>query len=85
MKTLAIRLEDDLHARLTIVAKLAETSVTDVIRRGIETQVQSMSSDPSLRAKADVLRQEIEREAREQQGALQELFSSPASRQARKQ
>lgn len=85
MKTLAIRLEDDLHARLTIVAKLAETSVTDVIRRGIETQVQSMSSDPSLRAKADALRQEIEREAREQQGALQELFSSPSVRQARKQ
>lgn len=84
MKTLAIRLDDDLHARLTIVAKLAKTSITDAIRQAVETQVQSMSSDPALQAKADALRQEIEREAKEQQGAIAQLFGTQQPRQTSK-
>ena len=63
MKTLAIRLDDDLHARLTIVAKLAEVSLTDAIRQAIESHVQTMSAKPDIQAKADALRQDIEREA----------------------
>ena len=35
-----------------------------------------MSSDPELSAKAEALREEIEREAREQQGALSLLFGA---------
>lgn len=84
MKTLAIRLDDDLHARLTIVAKLAEISITDAIRQAVETQVQTMSSDPTLQAKADALRQEIDREAEEQRTALAGLFGPQAPRQASK-
>ena len=76
MKTLAIRLDDDVHARLTILAKLADVSLTDAIRQAIETQIKVMSSDPDLQAKADALREEIEREAREQQGALSLLFGA---------
>lgn len=76
MKTLAIRLDDDVHARLVILAKLADVSLTDAIRQAIETQIQVMSSDPSLSAKAEALREEIEREAREQQGALSLLFGA---------
>ena len=76
MKTLAIRLDDDVHARLVILAKLADISLTDAIRQAIETQIQVMSSDPDLQAKADALRKEIEREAREQQRALSLLFGA---------
>ena len=78
MKTLAIRLDDDVHARLVILAKLADVSLTDAIRQAIETQIQVMSSDPDLQAKADALREEIDREAREQQGALSLLFGATA-------
>lgn len=78
MKTLAIRLDDDVHARLTILAKLAEVSVTDAVRQAIESHIQVMSSDPSLSAKAKALRDEIDREAREQQGALSQLFGATA-------
>ena len=78
MKTLAIRLDDDVHARLVILAKLADVSLTDVIRQAIETQIQVMSSDQNLSAKADALREEIDREAREQQGALSLLFGATA-------
>lgn len=76
MKTLAIRLDDDVHARLVILAKLADVSLTDAIRQAIESQIQVMSSDPSLSAKAEALREEIDREAREQQGALSLLFGA---------
>lgn len=80
MKTLAIRLDDDLHARLTIVAKLAEVSLTDAIRQAIESHVQTMSAKPDIQAKADALRQDIEREAREQQGAISQLFGAPPTK-----
>lgn len=76
MKTLAIRLDQDVHARLTILAKLAGVSLTDAIRQAIETQIHAMSSDPTLLAKAEALREEIDREAREQQGALSQLFGA---------
>ncbi|AQP47283.1 DNA-binding protein [Tessaracoccus aquimaris] len=76
MKTLAIRLDDDVHARLVILAKLADVSLTDAIRQAIESQIQVMSSDPALSAKAEALREEIDREAREQQGALSLLFGA---------
>ena len=76
MKTLAIRLDDDVHARLVILAKLAGVSITDAIRQAIESQIQVMSSDPALSAKAEALREEIDREAREQQGALSLLFGA---------
>ena len=86
MKTLAIRLDDDLHARLTIVAKLAEVSLTDAIRQAIESHARTMSAKPDIQAKADALRQDIEREAREQQGAISQLFgTSPAKPTTRKQ
>ena len=87
MKTLAIRLDDDLHARLTIVAKLAEVSLTDAIRQAIESHVQTMSAKPDIQAKADALRQDIEREAHEQQGAISQLFGAtpPTKPTTRKQ
>ena len=36
MKTLAIRLEEDQHAQLSMIAKLEEVTVTDAIRQAIE-------------------------------------------------
>ena len=35
MKTLAIRLEDDLHAQLTMVAQLGELTITDAISNSL--------------------------------------------------
>lgn len=74
MKTLAIRMEDDVHARLSILAKLAGLTVTDAIRAGIERQIEAMASDPALSSRASDLRAEIEREAAEQRAAIAELF-----------
>jgi hypothetical protein len=88
MKTLAIRLEDEQHARLTILAKLSDLSVTDAIRTAIDTHLQTLAADPELSAKAEALTATIEQEAAEQREAIKALFgptTKPAtgSRQSR--
>lgn len=79
IKTLAIRLDADLHARLTILARLSAQSVTDLIRQAIETRLNELAQDPDLVAKAKQLQDEIEREANEQKGALTALFKTAAA------
>ena len=82
MKSLAIRLEDEQHARLVILAKLSEVSLTDTIREAIDTHLAKLASDPTISAKAEALTSEINREAAEQRDAIAALFgtSKPAAR-----
>ena len=61
MKTLAIRLEDEQHARLTILAKLSDVSVTDAIRQAIDSQIVQMAAVPEIAAKASELQATIAR------------------------
>ena len=79
MKTLAIRLEDEQHARLTILSKLAEVSVTDTIRTAIEERLATLAANPEISAKAESLTAEIEREATEQRDAIAALFGTKAA------
>ena len=79
MKTLAIRLEDEQHARLSILAKLAGSSVTDTIRDAIETHLTSLANNPEISAKANALTDEINREAEEQRTAIAALFGTSKS------
>lgn len=73
-KTLAIRLDADLHARLTILARLTEVSTTEVIRRAIETEVARLASSQEIADRASDLQTAIAREADEQRAAIQALF-----------
>jgi predicted transcriptional regulator len=67
LKTLAIRLEPELHARVTILARLTNVSVAEVIRRAIETEVAQLATNPQIMAKATDLQTAITREADEQE------------------
>lgn len=78
IKTLAIRLDPDLHARITILARLTGVSVTDAIRVAIEKHVDVMASDPAVAAKASELRAQIAKDADDQQAAIQALFGATA-------
>lgn len=80
MKTLAIRLEDEQHARLTILAKLSDVSVTDAIRTAIETHLDTLAANPELSAKAEALTTAIDQEAAEQREAIKALFGTPATK-----
>lgn len=77
VKTLAIRLDEELHARITILARLANLSVTDTIRDAIEKHAEVMATDPAIAAKASALREQIARDAQDQQTAIQALFGTP--------
>jgi membrane protein involved in colicin uptake len=74
MKTLAIRLEEDVHAQLSAIAQLGGTTITDEIRQAIEAHLLAKRNDPELTARADAARHEIEREAQARQQALTDLF-----------
>lgn len=74
MKTLGIRLEDELHAQLSVLAQLAGTSITDEIRQAIEEHLEAKRSDPELTQRAQAVRDEIEREAQNRQAAIATLF-----------
>lgn len=76
MKTLAIRLEDEQHARLTMLAKLSDLTVTDAIRQAIDAYVAVLAATPEVSARAEAARAEIDREAAEQRAALAQLFGT---------
>jgi hypothetical protein len=77
MKTLGIRLEDELHAQLSVLAQLAESSITDEIRLAIERHVETRRTDPELTLRAQAVREEIDREAQLRQNAIATLFGPP--------
>ena len=76
MKTLAIRLDDDLHAQLSVMAQLANVSVTDAIRQAIEGHLATMRSNPELSARAEAVLADIERDAADRKQAIANLFGS---------
>lgn len=83
VKTLALRLEPAQHARLVMLARLTETTVADLIRAAIDTQLTALAADPDVAAKAEAASAAIQADAAEQQAALQGLFGSPKSRRTR--
>jgi hypothetical protein len=79
MKTLAIRLEEEQHAQLTVIAQLEEVTVTDAIRQAIETWINERRNNPQLKARAETVLAAIEKEATTRKGAIAALLSGAAS------
>ncbi len=79
MKTLAIRLEDDVHAQLTMLAQLEGLTVTDAIRQAISSFVEAKRSNPELSAKAEAVLADIDRDAASRRDAIASLFDSGQS------
>lgn len=77
MKTMAIRLDDELHARLVVLAQLQNTSITDIIRRSIDDYIEAKRQDPSLAAQASDVLADIDRAAANRREAIATLFTTP--------
>ncbi|HEX3852288.1 MAG TPA: hypothetical protein VHW01_15065 [Polyangiaceae bacterium] len=75
-KTLAIRLDDDTHAQLQVIAKLQETSIAAEIQQAIEAHLQTKRSDKELSGRAAAVLESIEAEAKQRQAAIANLFAS---------
>jgi len=78
-KTLAIRLDDELHARLSAIAQLRGNPIVDEIRQAIDAHIEHVSSSPELTAKAESVLEDIEREADTKRNAIAALFGSQPS------
>lgn len=74
VKTLAIRLELDQHAELTLIAQLRGNTVTDEIREAIEAHIMRIKADPIYASKADQVLADIERQATARRDAFARLF-----------
>lgn len=70
MKTLAIRLEDNLHMQLAVLAKLEGINITDAIRSAIENYIARYNTSPELKAKAKEMLDQIDREFLEHKRTL---------------
>lgn len=76
VKTLAIRLEPDLHAQLSLIAQLRGSTITDEIRAAIESHIAAVKADATLAGRADDVLESIERDANARRGAIATLFGS---------
>lgn len=74
MKTVAIKVDDDLHAQLLLVAQLEGTTLTDVIRQAVEQYVEGLKGGDGLASKAQSLLDEIERDVATRREAVRSLL-----------
>lgn len=74
VKTLAIRLEPDLHQQLSLIAQLQDSTITDEIRTAIEHHIAALKARPEIAAKADSVLADIERDAAARRNAIATLF-----------
>lgn len=83
IKTIAILLEPDMHAQLSLIAQLRSSTITDEIRLALAAHVESIKSLPELAARADDVLDAIEREAVARRQAIATLFgTAPAAVQS---
>ena len=81
VKTLAVRIREDLRAQLDIIAQLNDRTVTEEIRFALEAWIKKSKSDPSVLQRAEHVRAEIEREATTKRNAISAIFDAKASKQ----
>jgi hypothetical protein len=76
VKTLGIRLPDELHMQFVLAAGLDGLSLTDAIRRAVEVYVETKRSETGFSERASAALAEIEREANSRRAAIQALLGS---------
>jgi len=74
LRTLAVRITEDLRAQLDIVSQLTGRSTTEEIRLALEYWIEKTKSDPAIQKKAAAIRTEIEREAQTRRKAIAAIF-----------
>jgi hypothetical protein len=78
VKTLAIRLDQEQHAQLSMIAQLEELTITDAIRDAIDRWIESKRNNPQLQQRAEAVLESIEQEAATRRGAIAALLSDEA-------
>jgi hypothetical protein len=77
MKTLAIRLEDEEHELLVLIARVDGLTLADELRQAIQSHVSAKRSAPDFTERAQAILAEIDQEAAARRSAIQSLFGEP--------
>lgn len=83
-KTIAVRVEEQLHSQLQFISQLSGTTITDEIRTAIERRITAAQDDPDLLERAHAARQEIEREAAARSAAIAGFIGHTATTSERR-
>lgn len=76
VKTLAIRLEPDVHTQLTLIAQLRESTITEEIRKALTAHITSVRENTDLASQAETAIAEIDRQAAARREAIAHLFGN---------
>src|SRR5215813_9070857 len=77
-KTIGVKLPDEVHAQLVLIASLDGASLTDAIRQAIDFFIERRRGEGDMAARAQRALDEIEREAALRRDALSALFGPHA-------
>ena len=76
LKTVALKVDDELHAQLMAVAQLEGITATELIRDAVVNHLRVKQEDGSLAARAQAVLDEIEREAASKREAIAAMFGT---------
>lgn len=74
MRTIAIRVEDELHTQLTLLAQLSGRPLVEEIREAIDEHIARKGSDVDLTAQAEAALAEIDRSTASRKQAIEALL-----------
>ena len=84
LRTLAVRITEDLRAQLDVVAQITGRSTTEEIRVALEHWVEKTKSDPAILQRAAAIRADIEREAQTRRNAISAIFGAEGTAEEEK-
>lgn len=76
VKTLAIRLEPDMHAQLSLIAQLRGSTITEEFRTALVAHIAAAKGAPELAERAESAVADIERHAALRRDAIATLFAA---------
>ena len=74
MRTIAIRVEDELHEQLTLLARLAGRPLVEEIREAVDEHIARKGNQVDLTAQAEKALAEIDRDAANRRKAIESLL-----------
>jgi hypothetical protein len=78
IRTIAVRVPEDVHTRLSFVAQLRDSTITGEVRAAIDSWITAAQDDPDVLARAQEAREAIEREAAARSAAIAGFMGTAA-------
>jgi predicted transcriptional regulator len=75
MRTMAIRVDDEVHATFVILSQVDGISLSDELKLALDNHVARRKDEPGFAEKAQAVLEEIDKEAAARRTAIQSLFT----------